>query len=77
MAVTKKTSIGVLSAVLAALVVALLLLLAQTGCGEEECLVAGENCASSYKQANYGTTDIYCCSGLTCTTNHLNDRVCR
>lgn len=35
------------------------------GCSksEEECLVHGENCTQSYKQANYGTTSIQCCQG--------------
>lgn len=46
-------------------------------CGEEECLVSGENCASSYKRANYGTTNIYCCEPMNCVQNHLNDSVCR
>ncbi len=33
------------------------------GCGEEECLVWGENCTTDYKKKNYGRTDIYCCEG--------------
>ncbi|MCC6525457.1 MAG: hypothetical protein IT373_22590 [Polyangiaceae bacterium] len=45
------------------------------GCGEE-CLVYGENCSASYKQAEYGTTDIYCCSG-SCQSNSFGDQVCR
>ncbi len=33
------------------------------GCGDDECLSWGENCSQQYLQDNYGTTDIYCCSG--------------
>ncbi len=32
------------------------------GC-TEQCLVWGENCSQAYKQSQYGTTDIQCCSG--------------
>jgi hypothetical protein len=32
------------------------------GC-KEECLAWGENCTQAYKQAEYGTTAIQCCTG--------------
>ncbi len=32
------------------------------GC-KEECLAWGENCSQAYKQSEYGTTDIQCCTG--------------
>jgi hypothetical protein len=44
-------------------VVSVLSVLLLWHCGEEECLVWGENCTQDYKQENYGTTDIQCCSG--------------
>jgi len=46
-------------------------------CGEEECLVSGENCSTTYKEENYGTTDIYCCSGLSCVEGFSGYYVCR
>jgi len=59
------------------LLLCLALLMVPTGCGgSDECLVDGENCSTTYKEANYGTTDIYCCSGLSCTDNSLGDSVC-
>ncbi len=51
---------------------ALLLVTAQTGCGEEECLVYGENCGAAYKESEYGTTDIWCCEGLSCSESSLS-----
>jgi hypothetical protein len=73
---TKKTRITLrLVALSVVLCASVLLLLAFLGC-EEECLVEGENCSASYKEANYGTTDIWCCEG-TCRTNMFGDSVCR
>jgi len=43
-----------------------LLFLANCGGGDDNCLVSRENCTSSYKQANYGTTDISCCGDMVC-----------
>jgi len=48
-----------------------------SGCDEEDCLVYNENCSASYKQASYGTTDIYCCGGMSCQKNFYGDQVCR
>jgi hypothetical protein len=53
-------SAAVATCVLMGLLVFLSLML---GCSEEECLVWGENCTQAYLQAEYGTTDIYCCEG--------------
>lgn len=54
--------------------------LTMTGCwwdeDEDECLVSGENCSSQYKEDNYGTTQIYCCSGRTCVTRSSGILVC-
>ncbi len=36
-----------------------------SGCGEDDCLVEGENCSSSYIRDNYGDGR-GCCSGLSC-----------
>ena len=44
---------------------------------EEDCLVSGENCSASYKEENYGTTDIYCCDGLSCVEGFSGYFVCR
>jgi hypothetical protein len=48
-----------------------------TGCwwddDEEECLASGENCSSEYLENQYGTTDIYCCSGNACVTRRYDD----
>lgn len=47
------------------LAVALLVALGLGACGESKCQVQGENCSTSYKQANgitYG-----CCGGLSCS----------
>ena len=64
-------------ALICLLVVGALFTLSQlAGCGEEECLVDGENCSSSYKKNNYGTTEVYCCTG-SCRENSLGDLVCR
>ena len=57
-------SVGVL---VPAIIVAYSLIL--QGCfhdEEEECLVQGENCTTSYKEQNYPGQEIYCCSGLVC-----------
>ena len=53
-----------------------LLLLSTLLCCEDECLVYGENCSASYKEDNYGTTDIYCCEG-SCTETFNGNFVCR
>jgi hypothetical protein len=47
-----------------------------SGCDEGDCLVYDENCSAAYKQANYGTTDIWCCTG-SCQKNFYGDQVCR
>ena len=48
-----------------------------SGCDEGDCLVAEESCSAAYKQANYGTTDIWCCGGMTCQKTINNNQVCR
>jgi hypothetical protein len=50
-------------AVMGLLLAAALVVLGFPGCGEDECLVWGENCTQQYKQDNYGTTSIQCCKG--------------
>jgi hypothetical protein len=68
-----KLKIGLVGALGAALLVTCLLLVTtQSGCGEEECLVHGENCGASYKQSQYGTTDIWCCDGMSCSESSLS-----
>jgi hypothetical protein len=51
--------------------------LSLTGCwwddDDDECLASGENCSSEYLEENYGTTDIYCCSGNACVTRRYDD----
>lgn len=69
----KKAGVAVAVAVL---LVSLFLLSSLLGCGDEECLVYGENCSTSYKEAEYGTTDIYCCEG-SCTETINGNFVCR
>lgn len=67
-----KLKIGLVGVLGAALLVACLFLVStQSGCGEEECLVYGENCGASYKQSQYGTTDIWCCGGMSCSESSL------
>ena len=34
-----------------------------SGCGGEECQAHGENSSQSFKQSQYGRTDIQCCQG--------------
>ena len=42
-----------------------------TSCGEEDCLVAGENCSSSYLEAN-GKVGWRCCDGLACESGIIS-----
>lgn len=41
-----------------------------TGCGED-CLVAGENCSSSYLEAN-GKVGWHCCDGRACESGIIS-----
>lgn len=52
--------------------------LSMQGCDGDggECLSYGENCTQSYKQDNYGTTDIQCCEG-TCKEGNNGVLICR
>jgi hypothetical protein len=54
-------------AVLGLLLAAAVAVLWFPGCGDEKCLVWGENCTQQYKQDNYGTTSIQCCNSAQCT----------